>query len=126
MYSIEIINNGGSQFDVKSKDYEFVIDTEGKGITPPDTLLASIGSCMGVYIRKYFKNTNVIVKDFKIEVRGELSIERPISFKKIDISIDLHGVEIDEMRRKSLIEFVRNCPVHNTLRSNPVIETIIK
>lgn len=51
MYHVDIENNADSSFTVKSRDYEFIIDTKGKGITPPDTLLASIGSCIGVYSR---------------------------------------------------------------------------
>ena len=48
MYHVEVTGTGASAFKVKSKDYEFIIDTKGKGITPADTLLASLGSCIGV------------------------------------------------------------------------------
>ena len=54
MYKVTIESYGESGFVVKSADYEFIIDNKGKGITPPDTFLASLGSCIGVYIRKYF------------------------------------------------------------------------
>lgn len=45
MYRVEISNKEGYRFNIKSKDYEFKIDVNGSGITPPDTLLASLGSC---------------------------------------------------------------------------------
>lgn len=51
MYNVNITNNGDYLFNVKSKDYEFNVDVKGKGITPPDTLLASLGTCVGVYVR---------------------------------------------------------------------------
>ena len=52
MYHVDMTNTGDYFFKVKSKDYEFSVDIKGKGITPPDALLASLGSCVGVYVRK--------------------------------------------------------------------------
>lgn len=49
MYKVEVSHAGDYTFKVKSKDSAFIIDTQGKGVTPPDTLLASLGSCIGVY-----------------------------------------------------------------------------
>ena len=66
MYKVEISNKGDSVFNVRSKDYEFNVDTKGKGMTPPDTLLASLGSCMGVYIRKYAEGAKLNIGNFKI------------------------------------------------------------
>ncbi|MBU1090571.1 MAG: OsmC family protein [Candidatus Omnitrophica bacterium] len=53
MYHVDIVNTGEYAFKVKAKDYEFVMDPRGKGVTPPDALLASLGTCIGVYLRKY-------------------------------------------------------------------------
>lgn len=35
---------------------------------------------------------------------------------------DLKGAVLDERRRKALLEFVKNCPVHNTLKVNPLVD----
>lgn len=126
MYSVKISNHRDSTFEVKSKDYEFTIDTEGKGVTPPDALLASLGSCIGVYIRKYCSGTNLDIKEFEISVNGELSKDKPISFRKIFISIDLKGLALDELRKKSLLRFAMNCPIHNTIKGNPNIDVEMK
>ena len=34
MYHVDIVNSGDSSFKVQSKDYEFFVDTKGKGVTP--------------------------------------------------------------------------------------------
>jgi uncharacterized OsmC-like protein len=126
MYKVSIINEGTAEFKAKSEDYEFSIDSEGKkGMTPPDTLLAALGSCMGVYIRKYSRNTNLEIKSFEITLTAELSTEKPISFRKINAVIDLKGQKLDEMRMNSLLSFIKNCPVHNTCKTNPEIEVKI-
>ena len=121
MYRVDITNKGDYAFDVKSKDYEFTVDIKGKGVTPPDTLLASIGSCIGVYIRKYAEGAHLDIKDFDIVVEADFSKEAPISFRKIDIAIDLKGSVLDERRKRALLEFIKNCPVHNTIKNNPEI-----
>jgi uncharacterized OsmC-like protein len=122
MYHVDIINTGDSVFKVKSKDYEFAVDTKGKGITPPDTLLASLGACIGVYIRKYMEGARLDIKEFSISLDAEFSREAPVSFKEIKVAIDLKGTKLEEGRKKALAEFIKNCPVHNTLRINPHIE----
>jgi uncharacterized OsmC-like protein len=126
MYRVDIANRGDYRFDVRSKDYEFVIDAKGKGVTPPDALLASIGSCIGVYIRKYVEGTRLDIKDFDISVQAEFSKEAPVRFKNIEVAVDLKGAPIDERRKAALLEFVKNCPVHNTIKNNPETEISFK
>ncbi len=122
MYRVEITNNPDSSFQVKSRDYEFVIGTKGKGITPPDTLLASLGSCIGVYIRKYCEGSKLALGNFIITVEAEFSKEAPFAFKDINVSIALKDTQLDEQRKQALLAFIRNCPIHNTLKANPVID----
>lgn len=122
MYHVEVVNNGDSKFNVKSADYELIVDTKGAGITPPDALLASLGSCIGVYIRKYVEGAKLAIGEFKINVSGELSREAPVSFKHIDVSVELKDAKLDERRIRALTEFIKNCPVHNTLESAPVVD----
>ncbi len=122
MYHVDIENNPDSSFTVKSRDYEFIIDINGKGITPPDTLLASIGSCIGVYIHKYAQGSKLALDKFKISIDAEFCAEKPVRFKTINVSIDLNGIVLNERRKKAFLEFIKNCPVHNTLKNNPDLE----
>jgi putative redox protein len=122
MYGVEISNKGTSQFLVKSKDGELVIDTKGKGVTPPDALLASLGSCIGVYIRKYAEGAKLALNEFTVKVEAEFSAEAPVCFRQIKVTLDLKEARLDERRQKSLMEFIKNCPVHNTLKVAPQVE----
>lgn len=121
MYHVEINSSPDSSFQVKSRDYEFVIGTKDKGITPPDTLLASLASCIGVYIRKYCAGSKFRLDNFSIIVEAEFSQEAPIGFKEINVSVDFKGALLDETRKQALLAFVKNCPIHNTLKINPSI-----
>jgi len=118
-YHVDIVNSGSSSFDVKSKEGQFTVDTGGNGMTPPDLLLAGLGTCFGVYIRKYCEGAKIPLAGFSISVDADFEKEKPVCFRQIRISADLGGITLDERRRASLLEFVKNCPVHNTLKNNP-------
>jgi uncharacterized OsmC-like protein len=122
MYKVEITHNQDMEFSVKSGESEFIIDAKSKGVTPLDALLAGLGSCIGVYIRKYAQGAKLNLTNFKIDVCADLSSESPFSFKQINVSIDLNNSQLDERRKKALLEFIKNCPAHNTLKGNPLIE----
>jgi len=122
MYQVEIIHNKDLNFTAKAGESEFVIDAKGKGLTPLDTFLAGLGSCTGVYIRKYDEGAKLDLFNFKIKVSAELSKESPFCFKEIFVEIDLGAFLLDERRQKALAEFVKNCPVHNTIKGSPKVE----
>ncbi len=122
MYGVIVSNKGGSAFQAKSKDSEFTIDTKGRGITPPDALLASLGSCIGVYLRKYAEGAKLDIGEFEISVEADLSMEAPVSFRQISVVITIKDKGLDERRQKAILDFIKNCPVHNTLRADPVVD----
>lgn len=119
MYKVEVVSNLDTPFKVKSADYEFTIDLKGRGINPPDTLLASLASCIGVYIRKYSEGAGLKLDNFSVRAEAEFCQDKPVGFKKINISVDLKETQLDERRLNALLEFIKNCPVHNTLHMNP-------
>jgi len=106
----------------RSKDYEFIVDTKGKGMTPPDTLLTSLGSCVGVYINKYIEGAKLPISGFKVKVDADFSKEKPVRFETINVSIELKGPKLDDKRKEALLSFIKNCPVGNTLNGKPNIE----
>jgi len=126
MYKVEIRHNQELAFTVKAGESEFTVDAKGKGLTPLDALLAGLGSCIGVYIRKYSEGAKLGLVNFQINISAELSKDPPLSFRQISVEIDLKSSLIDERRQKALLEFIKNCPVHNTLKINPLIEFKLK
>jgi putative redox protein len=125
MYQVLLTNEGTSQFKVKAKNYEFTIDTKGGGVTPPDALLASLASCIGVYTRKYAEGRNLELGHFTIEAHGELSHENPVCFRNIEITVAFKNKIQDVKLEESLLRFVHNCPIHNTLKNNPEVHIIL-
>ena len=125
MYKVQVTHNQNLAFTVKANESQFIIDAEGNGLTPLNTLLAGLGSCIGVYICKYAQGAKLNLKNFKINVSAQLSSESPFSFRKISVDIDLNNPGLDERRQKALLEFIKHCPAHNTLKGNPEIEFML-
>jgi len=126
MYHVDIKNTGEYAFEVKAGEYHFTVDVSGAGVTPPDALLASLGTCTGVYVRKYAQGVNLALPEFNISVDADFAKEPPLCFRKINVLIDFKGVKLEEKRLKAMLQFIKNCPVHNTLKNNPDVEVKVK
>ena len=126
MYRAEARHIKDFTFDVTSAGARVTIDAKGKdGITPPDALLAALTSCTGVYIHKYAEGAKLSLEGFSVTAEAEFCKEPPFSFKSIALAVDLKGAVLDERRKRALVEFIKNCPVHGTLKGNPEINITI-
>lgn len=125
MYKIEIKNTGSYSFDVVSGNQSCAVDMKPGGMTPPGMLLAGLGSCVGVYIRKYADGAKLALGEFKVTVEADFTKDSPARFQEIRVAIDLKGAVLDDRRKKALVDFVRNCPVHNTLKASPAVDIAI-
>lgn len=121
MYRVEVSNSGDSLFKAKARGNEFTIEPLGEGLAPAEVLLASLGSCIGFFCRRYSESANLGVKDFLVILEGEFTRDAPICLKAIKVSLDLKAVQIEEKRKTALLEFIKNCPIGNTLKGDPEI-----
>jgi uncharacterized OsmC-like protein len=126
VYKIEITHDKDLAFLAKNGDQEVLIDAKGDNFNPPNLLLAALGSCIGAYLRKYSEGSNINLAKFSILIEAEFSKEKPLSFREINVYINLKESQIDERRKEPLLNFIKNCPVHNTLKINPVININFK
>lgn len=126
MYEVDVFYNASLKYTVKSLNYRVNIDfpkPDGSidGITPLALLLASLGSCVAVYLERYLKGANKKFDTFSIKVNSDICQESPHYLKSIDVKIELEGLDLDKRRKEALLEFLRNCPVHNTLMNKPLV-----
>ncbi len=122
MYTVEISNTRGNVFEVKARENKFIIEPSSDNLSPGETLLASLGSCVGLFTRRYLDNAKIVSTGFSLKLEAEFSKESPVRFKQIKVYLDLKGIQFDPRRKNALLEFIKNCPVGNTLRGNPDIE----
>jgi len=119
MYHVEMINRPGNIFDMKSEEADKLC---GKNYSPLHALLAALGGCVAIYLRRYIDERKLPVKEFGVTVESELVKEPPMSFRKISVAIDLKGAALDEDKKEVILRFIRNCPVHNTIKGSPEID----
>ncbi|MEK6567818.1 MAG: OsmC family protein, partial [Candidatus Omnitrophota bacterium] len=114
-------------YKVTSLNYEIKVDFPKpsgamEGITPPALLLASLGSCAAVYLERYLNGAKIKFDKFTVKVKSEICPETPHYLKNIALTINLPGLKLEQKRYNALLEFIKNCPVHNTLKNNPVVD----
>lgn len=120
---------GGHKFIAEASGRKLIIDQpkekcgSDEGMSPLEIFLTALGSCAGVYAQRYCQNAGIEAKDLEVSVSSSLTKDLPLRFQDIDVKISL-SEDIAE-RKKALLSFVNNCPVHNTLKSNPNVNFVV-
>ena len=127
MYEVDVDYENSFHYKVTSLNYEIKVDFPNpdkaiEGITPPALLLASLGSCAAVYLERYLNGAKIKFDKFTVKVKSEICPETPHYLKNIALTINLPGLKLEQKRYNALLEFIKNCPVHNTLKHNPVVD----
>lgn len=126
MYEADVSYQGATRFKANFPNYEISIDFpkpdgSSSGTTPIHLLLGALASCIAVYLERYLVNAKIKFDNFSIKVSSEVSKEAPRYLRDINVKLKIEGADLDERRKKALLEFVKNCPVHNTLVNKPVV-----
>jgi uncharacterized OsmC-like protein len=122
MHVVEVANKQGNIFEIKAKENRFIIEPNSDNLTPGDVLLASLGSCIGLYTRRYLDNAKIPTQGFSLKLEADFSQDHPVRFKQIKVSLDLGDIQIEPARKAALLKFVSNCPIGNTLKGDPSVE----
>jgi len=115
----------GVKFEVEARGHKVVCDQprdnqgEDSGMTPPEFLLASLGTCAGYYAVQYLKARSLPTNDLEVRVHAEKATQpaRLGSFL-----IDVKAQVEDQRHREGLMRAVKSCLIHNTLLHAPAIE----
>ncbi len=77
MLEVSVEYLGAVQFEIKARSHVIVCDqpTENggfdEGMTPPELMLASLGSCVGFYAADYLKRQKLTTEGTKVRVTAE-------------------------------------------------------
>ena len=86
---------------------------EGSGMTPPELLLASLGSCAAFYAVQYLKTRNLAETGVEVRVTAE-KLKQPARVGNFRVQV-VCPVSLTEEQREGLMRSVHHCLVHNTL-----------
>ena len=92
------------------------------GMTPPEFLLVSLGTCAGFYATQYLRTRGLPAEGLEIKVSAEKAKQpaRLGSFR-----IEVLAPALDPRHEEGLLRAVKACLVHNTLINAPAIETVV-
>jgi putative redox protein len=92
------------------------------GMTPPEFLLASLGTCAGFYAVQYLKTRNQPAEGLKVSVVAEKA-KAPARLGSFRIEVVVPN--LDPAHEAGVLRAVKACLVHNTLVNAPAIETVV-
>ncbi|MGA2905599.1 MAG: OsmC family protein [Candidatus Korobacteraceae bacterium] len=120
---------GAVQFEIKARQHTVICDQPAEnngydeGMTPPELLLASLGSCAAFYAVDYLKRNRIARDGVKTRVTAE-KVKGPFRLDNFRIEVQVPG-ELEENHLKGLEDAVHRCLVHNTLLHPPKINVAI-
>ena len=124
---ITVEHLGSVQFEIRAGNHSIISDqptSDGgfdEGMTPPELLLASLGSCAGYYAAQYLRKNKLATEGTRVRVTCE-KVKDPLArMTNFVIEVDA-PVELSDAQRKGVEDAVEHCLVHNTLLHSPKIE----
>jgi uncharacterized OsmC-like protein len=114
------------KFAIHSRSHSIVCDQPAEnggadcGMTPPEFLLASLGSCAAFYAVQYLKARNLDDCGVEVSVTAE-KLKEPARIGNFRIKVSC-PVPLSEEQEQGLMRSVHHCLVHNTLLNPPEIK----
>jgi uncharacterized OsmC-like protein len=97
------------------------IENEGNdtGMTPPELMLASLGSCAAFYAVQYLKARNLAETGVEVKVTAD-KLMQPSRLGNFKVNV-ICPVSLTEDQNAGIMRAVHRCLIHNTLLSPPEI-----
>jgi putative redox protein len=122
---VKVEHLGGMQFEITARQHRIACDQPienggfDEAMTPPELLLASLGSCAGFYAAQYLRKHKLATEGTIVRVSAEKAANPP-RLNRFRIHVELPSGVGDE-HIAGIEESVRHCLIHNTLLNPPSI-----
>ena len=120
------VNHLGSvQFEITARQHTIICDQPpdnggfDEGMTPPELLLASLGSCAAFYAVAYLKKFKLASEGTRVRVTAG-KLKDPARLGDFVIEVDA-PIELTEEQKQGIERSVHHCLIHNTLLNPPKI-----
>ena len=119
---------GGVKFAASARGHRAICDQPpdsggtDMGMTPPEYLLVSLGTCAAFYAAQYLKSRSLATEGLEIKVTAEKAAQ-PARLREFRIEVTVRG--LDTQHEAGVLRAVKACLIHNTLLHQPAIETVV-
>ena len=130
MYETSVRYVDGVSFQVEARGHSLICDQPPEnggsdtGMTPPELMLASLGTCAGYYALQYLKFRNLPLEGLSVRVSAEKGTQ-PARLASFRIDVEAPGAE-DPKHHQGLVRAVEKCLIHHTLLNPPAIEIVVQ
>jgi uncharacterized OsmC-like protein len=92
------------------------------GMTPPEFLLVSLGTCAGFYAAQYLRTRSLPTDGLAVKVSAEKAMQ-PARLGSFLIEVTVPALE--PRHEEGVLRAVKACLIHNTLVNAPTVETVL-
>lgn len=120
----------GVKFSIHARNHTIVCDQPADnagtdaGMTPPELLLASLGSCAAFYAAEYLRTRNLANSGVSVSVSSE-KLKGPARLGNFRIQVGI-SVCLTAEQGEGLMRSVQHCLVKNTLLNPPQIDVVLE
>jgi putative redox protein len=113
------------KFAIQSRSHTIFCDQPAENggddtaMTPPELMLASLGSCAAFYAAQYLKTRNLEVNGVEVSVTAD-KLTQPARLGNFKVNVT-YPAALTEAHTEGLMRSVHHCLIHNTLLSPPEI-----
>jgi uncharacterized OsmC-like protein len=120
---VSVVHLGAVQFEIKARQHIIACDQPiesggyDEGMTPPELLLASLGSCAAFYAAQYLRKYKLATEGTRVRVTAE-KVKDPARVENFRIEIET-PIDLSDQHRAGVERAVHHCLIHNTLLHPP-------
>lgn len=128
---VTIEHIGAVQFEIKARQHTIASDQPAdnggydEGMTPPELLLASLGSCAAFYASQYLRKFKLATEGTRVRITADKVKDPAARIDNFHIEIET-PLELTDQHRAGVERAVHHCLIHNTLLHPPQIAIEIK
>ncbi|MCM8787679.1 MAG: OsmC family protein [Candidatus Omnitrophica bacterium] len=98
-------------------------DYKAQGPSPLELFCASLGSCVGIFAKRYLLTRKIDFKKIYIDVEAFFD-QSNLLIKDIKVKVSTDA-NLDN-KLEEFLRYLKNCPIHNTIVNTDKIEIEIK
>ncbi len=123
---VKVTHLGQVKFNIQARSHSILCDQptdnggEDSAMTPPELMLASLGSCAAFYAVQYLKTRGLAETGVEVSVTAE-KLKGPARLGNFKIHVE-YPVVLNQEHMEGLMRSVKHCLIHNTLLAPPEIE----
>ncbi len=116
---VQVEHLGALQFEIRARQHTIVSDQPvesggfDEGMTPPELLLASLGSCAAFYAAQYLRKHHLASQGTLVSVSAD-KVKDPARLDNFRIALEF-PCELSQKDLEGVEDSVHHCLIHNTL-----------